>query len=467
LTAPGVVHYQAAIRNGVTGSLVVLTAIALALRLAHVANVAAYERAHVVSGLDRWLDMEIADAVAGGDVLGGPLAPYDSAPAYGVLLGLAYRVFGRGSAGPLVVQALLGAAVPLLLYAAGRRLASARVGLAAAALGAVYAPAVFYEGLTVKFALVPFAFAALLSALAADVPVAAGAAIAFAVALRPNAIVALPIGLAWIATRSKARPPTRTILLFALGLVAVAAPLALRRSLAAERGDAASLWGIHFYVGSQPRGDGGYAQVVGVTDDVFGHVDDARAVAEASRGRPLTPGEVSRYWFGRGIDEITRDPAGYVRLLGRKVRRIVAPEEENDFGDEWADYVARSAALRAGIGFGTVAPLAVLGLVLAVARRSALLWSAALAGAYVVTLLVFFVTGRYRLPLVPPLLLLAGAGLVWLTDLWATRRPVAIAAAAVLVVGAVVLGVSAGDVARLSVLIAASVVVLPPLTGRG
>src|SRR5262245_31776687 len=44
---------EAAIRNGVTGSLVVLAAIALALRLAHVTNVAAYERAHVVSGLDR------------------------------------------------------------------------------------------------------------------------------------------------------------------------------------------------------------------------------------------------------------------------------------------------------------------------------------------------------------------------------------------------------------------------------
>ena len=449
-----------------TAFLVVLTAIALALRLAHVANVAAYERANVVPGLDRWLDMEIADAVAGGDVLGGPLAPYDSAPAYGVLLGLAYRVFGRGSAAPLVVQALLGAGVPLLLYAAGRRLASARVGLAAAALGAVYAPAIFYEGLSVKFALVPFAFAVLLAALATGAAVAAGAAIAFAVALRPNAIVALPLGLVWIASRSETRAATRTILLFALGLVAVAAPLALRRSLAAERGDAASLWGIHFYVGSQPRGDGGYTLVVGVTDDVFGHVDDARAVAEASRGRSLTPGEVSRYWFGRGIDEITRDPAGYVRLLGRKVRRIVAPAEENDFGDEWAEYAARSAPLRAGIGFGTVAPLAALGLLLAVARRSALLWSAGLAAAYVLTLLLFFVTGRYRLPLVPPLLLLAGAGLVWLGDLWAIRRRSALAVGAVLLAASVALGTPAGDVVRLAVLVATAVVLIPRLSAR-
>ena len=155
---------------------------------------------------------------------------------------------------------------------------------------------------------------------------------------------------------------------------------------------------------------------------------------------------------------------GYVRLLGRKVRRIVAPGEENDFGDEWAEYAARSAALRAGIGFGTVAPLAALGLLIAVARRSALLWSAALAAAYVVTLLLFFVTGRYRLPLVPPFLLLAGAGLVWLADVWRTRRPVALAVAAVLVAGAAAIGVPGGDVARLAIIAVAAVVLLPPVT---
>jgi hypothetical protein len=255
--------------------------------------------------------------------------------------------------------------------------------------------------------------------------------------------------------------------LFAAGLVAVAGPLAVRRALAAERCDAASLWGIHLYVGSQVRGDGGYTTVAGVTDDVFGHVDDARAVAEAARQEPLSPAEVSRYWFSRSVDEIRGDPWGYVRLLGRKLRRMVAPDEDGNFGDEWAPYAARSPVLRTAIGFGTVAPLAALGLVVAIAQRSPLLWPVVLAAAYTASLLAFFVTARYRLPIVPTTLLLAGSGLVWLADAWTTRRALVIAVAAGLFLLAAALGAPRGDFVRLALVLAIAIAVVPRLTRDG
>jgi hypothetical protein len=437
-------------------ALLAIVGIALVVRLVHVASVATFERTHVVPGLDQWLDIEIAESVAAGDPLGGPLASYDSAPAYALLLGLAHRALGGGWTAPLVLQALLGAAVPLLLYATGRRVAGTSAGLAAAALAAVYAPAIFYEGLTVKFALLPFALSALLCALAATVDgvrpsgpaLAAGAALALTVALRPNGVVLLPIALAWIAARHPPRVAAKAILLFGVGLALVAVPLAVRRSLAAARGDAASLWGIHFYVGSQVTGDGGYTPVAGVADDVFGHVDDARAVAEEASGRPLTPAEVSHYWFDRGIEEIARDPSAYVRLLGRKLRRLVAVGEEGDFGDDWTLYAAESPVLRAGIGFGAVAPLAALGALIGL-RRTGLAWCTALAGAYGLSLLPFFVTGRYRLPIVPPAIVLAGAGLAWLIGAAAGRRPMAFVVPVLLIGGAAGLGAAPAELLRL------------------
>jgi hypothetical protein len=237
----------------------------------------------------------------------------------------------------------------------------------------------------------------------------------------------LPIALVWIGLAMPPRAAVRAILLFAAGLVAVAGPLALRRTLAAAQGDAASLWGIHFHIGTLVDGDGGYTPVPGVADDIFGHVDDAREVAEASLGRSLAPGEVSRYWFRLGVDGIAREPWGYVRLVGRKLRRMVAPGEHNDFGDEYVEYARLSPALRTGIGFGTLLPLATLGLVIAARQHPSLLWCGALAAAYSASLLLFFVTARYRLPIVPPLLLLAGAALTWLADTLAraTTRPAA------------------------------------------
>ncbi|HLY36975.1 MAG TPA: glycosyltransferase family 39 protein, partial [Candidatus Binatia bacterium] len=415
---------------------------------------------------DRWLDMEIARAVAAGDLLGGAAAPYDSAPAYGLVLGIAYRALGLESIGPLVIQAFLGAAVSLLLYGAGRRLASEPAGLAAAALAAVYAPAIFYEGLTVKFAVVPFTVAVLLYALAVTTAnrsaraaaVTAGIATAILVAVRPNAVVVLPVALGWIAWQRRDARAVATILLFAAGLVAVAAPLALRRTFAAERGDAASLWGIHFYVGSQLDGDGGYVPVPGISDDVVGHVEDARALAEANSGRALTPAEVSRYWFERGLAEIAREPGRYVRLLGRKLRRVAAEGEEGDFGDDYGSYAALSPVLRAGIGFGTIAPLAVLGLAVAVKGRPGLAWTATIAAAYALSLLPFFVTGRYRLPIIPPLLLLAGAGTVWLARAWRSERSAAAVASLVLLGGAAILGASGAVLARLTTIVVVTVI---------
>jgi len=443
--------------------LATIVAAALALRLAHVASVAAFEAAHVEPGLDRWLQMEIARAVAGGDWLGGPLAPYESAPAYALGLGVLYRLGGGRWLVPIVLQAVLGALTPLALYATARRLGSARAGLFAAALAAAYGPAIFYEGLTLKFALMPCTVSALLCASATAATgrrwqaaaAAAGAATALLVALRLNAIVMLPVLVAWIA-RARPAVAARALLLVGFGLVAIAAPLALRRALASAHGEAASLWGIHFYVGSRLDGDGGYTVVPGVADDVFGHVDDARALAEASRGRRLTPAEVSRYWLGRGLEEIRRDPAAYLTLEGRKLRRLLAPGEEDVFGDDYAVYAARSVALRAALTFGAVAPLALLGLVLVAMRRAPLGWCVAVAATYAASLLVFFVTSRYRLPVVPPLLLCAGVALAWLADLRA--RPLAFAAAAgglsVAAWGA--LGAPPSDVLRLLALLGAA-----------
>src|SRR5439155_19476848 len=307
----------------------------------------------------------IARAVADGNILGGRYAPYESAPAYALLLGAAYRACGRRWLGPLVLQALLGAVAPLLLYGAGQRVASESVGLLAATLAAVYGPAIFHEGLTLKFALVPFTVSAVLCAASAaahgrvGAALAAGAAAALLVAVRANAAAVLVVVAAWIVASDRPARAAACLLAFALGVVAVAGPLALRRTLAAERGEAASLWGIHFYVGAQPDGNGGYVVVPGVADDIFGHVDDAREIAERAAGRRLGPGEVSRFWFRRGLDGIRERPWDYVALEGRKLRRMLIPWEDDAFGDDYAEYAGRSLVLRWGsIGFGDVAVLA-------------------------------------------------------------------------------------------------------------
>jgi hypothetical protein len=404
-------------------ALLVLTAAALLLRLLHLhaaSDLLLTEPDEV--GMDRWLAMRTGAAVADGDWLGGWTADYDSAPGYGYWIGLLYAASGGRWLPALVLQCVLGAAVVPLVFAVGRRLFSERVGLVAAVFAALYAPAVFYETLLVKFSLVPVAVAALL--LATDRARVTGTATAIAlaglvlgllIAVRGNAAAVTPVIVWWIvARRPSLAAAARAISLLLVGAVAIVGPLAVRDRIAAREGRGTSLWGIHFYIASHPAADGAYAPAMGVTEDPIGHVVDARRIAEEAAGRSLSPAEVSSYWMWRGIDFARAAPWRYAQLQARKIRLALAGFEEGTFGDDFDTAVEVSWVLRLPLlSFGALCPLGIVGLFVAAGRGKGQLLGM-FVGVYLLSLLPFFVTGRYRLPIVVPIQLLAANGLVWL-----------------------------------------------------
>jgi 4-amino-4-deoxy-L-arabinose transferase-like glycosyltransferase len=206
---------------------------ALVLRLAHlyaVWPILGDQGAEV--GMDRWLAMHVAEAVARGDWLGGWSADYDSAPGYAYLLGGLLRLTGEHWLPPLLVQCVLGALACALVFAIGRRLHSTTVGLLAAGLLAAYAPALFYETLLVKFSLVTVTMAALLCCVLAAGAQArllpsllGGLAFGLLVALRGNAVV-LGVPCLWWLARGAAPSGLRGCALVA-GRRRVAAAIAI------------------------------------------------------------------------------------------------------------------------------------------------------------------------------------------------------------------------------------------------
>jgi 4-amino-4-deoxy-L-arabinose transferase-like glycosyltransferase len=410
-------------------ALLVLFCVALLLRLLHVyavADVLLDEPSEV--GMDRWLAMRTGAAVADGDWLGGWTAEYDSAPGYAWGAGLLYGLFGHRWLPVVLLQAILGAAVVPLVFAIGRRLVSPRAGLVAATLAALYAPTIFYETLLVKFSLVPVTVAGLLlvtdRARETGAPgriVLAGLVFGLLVAIRGNAVVLLPVIVWWIATPLALPTGTlRTLALVVAGAAVVLGPLFVRDRIAEARGQGTSLWGIHFYIAAHPGADGTYAPATGVTEDPIGHVVDARRIAEDAAGRTLSAGEVSLYWFRRGLEFVGAEPYRYAALQARKIRLMLAGFEEGTFGDDF-DSAAEASWVLAWplLSFGSICPLAILGLALTVGdARGRLL--GAFVGTYAVSLLPFFVTGRYRLPIAVPMLVLAATCLVWLDQ--ARRR---------------------------------------------
>ena len=420
-----------------------LCLIALALRLFHlkaVASILLNEPAGV--GMDRWLQMHVAQAVARGSWLGGWSAGYDTGPAYAYWLGALYWLGGERWMCPLLVQAFLGALTPLFAYRLGRRVYSKRAGIIAAALTTLYTPTIFYEMLLVKFSLLPvLVMALLLSAVRARETRAtrwlllSGIALGAFTALRANAALAAPVVVAWFLWPARgAVQRLRLVLLPCAGMALVLCPLAFRDWCAAQRGLGTSLWGIHFYIGTQPGSDGTYAPVPGVREDVVGHVVDARRIAERREGRKLTPSEVSLHWFREGLRFIRDEPLGYLAGQARKTRLAFHGDEHGSFGDDFHDYRSLSRVLRLPLlSFGVVCPLGLLGIVITLSRRRPAILPLFI-GIYVLSLLPFFITGRYRLPIALPMLALAGESLCWIEDEIRMRRTLRLLGATVLVV---------------------------------
>jgi tetratricopeptide (TPR) repeat protein len=130
-------------------------------------------------------------------------------------------------------------------------------------------------------------------------------------------------------------------------------------------------------------------------------------------GHRLTPGEVSNYWVRQTLEFIQTEPGRWLALLGWKAALVVNRTEFVDTESQ-VSYEESSPLLRAlaYVGhFGILMPLAILGVLATWRERSRFSVYYAMAVAYAVSVVMFYVSARYRLPLVPFLMLFAAGGL--------------------------------------------------------
>src|SRR5262245_5255798 len=125
----------------------VIFAIAFAIRLVHVVQIRSTPFFSLLMGDSRGYD-EWAQRIAGGDWWGTEV--FYQAPLYPYFLGVIYAVAGRDLLIVRLIQAAIGAASCVLIALAAGRLISRRAGIAAGVMLALYAPAIFFDGLLQK-----------------------------------------------------------------------------------------------------------------------------------------------------------------------------------------------------------------------------------------------------------------------------------------------------------------------------
>jgi 4-amino-4-deoxy-L-arabinose transferase-like glycosyltransferase len=360
---------------------------------------------------DRW-----ARQIAAGDWLGSEV--FFQAPLYPYLLAVLYRLFGPHLAAVYLFQIALAVAGIYALYRAGREIAGEGVGLAAAGLAAIYGPFLFYDVQVLKESPAVAVTAFLLWALAAARArpsfgrwLGAGVLAGVLALLRENALLIAPL-LALLAWRHPRRQFLRDGGALLLGTVLALMPVALRNAwVGGEPFPTTSQGGVNFYIGNNAQADGTYRPIVPGKQIPALERQEPTRIADEALGRRLSAGEVSRYWLGRALAWARANPGAYLRLQLHKLRLFWSWYEQPDAVDY---YYAReiSPVLRLPLlEFGGAALLAALGLLLARRRLAPFAPALVFALAWCASTIVFFLFSRYRLPVVPALLLLAAVPL--------------------------------------------------------
>jgi tetratricopeptide (TPR) repeat protein len=437
-----------------------LVAIVTAAALFRVAYLLQYQAQSVFFG-SPLLDAAVYDAWARRIAAGAwlPAESFYLPPAYPYALGLLYAVVGPSLPAVYGVQLVLGLVNIVLIHRLAGLAFGRRAATAAAALAALYASFPFFETkpLSAVLALTLLLAGVLALARAPARPSAwrwalAGMLLGLTSLTRTETLLLAPFVALWVWRWSASASRARALALVAAAWAATILPVAIHN---VRSGGGSTLissqGGLAFYQGNNPRARGlmVFLQEEGFSGMPERQAEEEKAIAEKAAGRPLTRAEVSSYWLHRGLTFIAQNPGAFLLLLGQKALRFIGSYE---YSMEYMLPVERERVWLLWlpfVPFGLLVGLAVPTLVRvlrpgvralegAPAESPAAWLLVCVLAANVLTVLVFYVSSRYRLASVPPLIAFAGATVVALADgARAGRRPAVFAT--VLVVAGVLL----------------------------
>ncbi|MFQ5599320.1 MAG: tetratricopeptide repeat protein, partial [Candidatus Krumholzibacteriia bacterium] len=416
-----------------------LYAVALGLRGVHLLGFRDTLLARVLLMDEAYYHAEAWNLIRG---VPNPTDSWFMTPLYPYFLSLVFRLVGDGPTGPYAVQLVLGASIAPMIFTLARRAMRASLALVAALGVASFAPIVFFEALLLVEWLVLLALTgALLAAVRAPASrthaALSGALLGVATLGRgSNLLLVLPLAV-WFrglpgAERGRAR---QRLGAFLAGCALALAPLFLYNALRASQPLLLTAnGGFNLFIGNGPEATGIFALPAGL--DL---AQDPLALRYVQREthEQVTASQASRFWLERTWGWVREHPGRTLRLFLWKLmlfwNRFSIPQVESFVSATrdlalsrfpfWHSYtIFPLAGLGAGLGIfelgrarrrGKTPPK----------RARALALVAICALLYGMSIALFFITDRYRVPVMPLLIVLAAyAGGEVLGALYTGRR---------------------------------------------
>lgn len=414
----------------------VIISLGALLRTAHYFQIKANDPYFSLPTVDPRVYHEWAIRLSGGDWIGTDV--FEMSPGYPYFLGVLYWMFGSGFEVSHIANAALGSLAVLFIWLLGRIVFGWREALVAAAFAALYPMFIYTGGDLLSENLQITLNAIMLVCLCAGIKrprwwlfLLAGVMLGLSALCRPNVLLFAPVAVLCIAaTRLDGVSWPRIALrsaTVAIGAILMVAPVTIRNwHVAGDPVLITAHGGMNFYIGNNPDAAGRFRIPSWIPETRFDNPrrqsDFAKEHAESKVGRTLKPSEVSSYWSGMAWEWIRANPGKAISLAGRKFYLMLSSNEVGDQRQMHLD-AAYSWVLRIPAPtFIVVVPLGILGLALTLQRWRRFLTVDAFLISQVAALVIIYTSARYRLPMMPAVMTLAGFAAVWLVDAARARR---------------------------------------------
>jgi tetratricopeptide (TPR) repeat protein len=370
--------------------------------------------------------------IASGKVIGDKV--YFRAPFYPLVLGAVYSISIQDRFFTIrIFQHILGAILCVIMFLLTKNVFNRVSGIVAGILTMFYGPLIFYEGeILIEF------FFLFLNALSLYLLILAvkkkskfffllsGIALSLSIITRPNILLFVPVVFLWILflRRTKIIQILFNAILFILPIILLVSIVTVRNYVVGKDFVLiSSQGGINFYLGNNPNSDG-MTPKTKKRYEWHGKYKDsveeyAKRYLEEVKGEPLSPSQVSDYWYQKAVNYIKSQPFDWLKLMFKKSVLFWNNYEIKNVKNYY--FCKRYSHLLKIVpfSFGVIATLGIFGLIINISRRPSYMSLLLILYIFVFmfSIILYFVCDRLRLPVIVGLIPFAGSGVDYFVNL--------------------------------------------------
>jgi len=356
---------------------------------------------------------ELAQTIAGGDWIGSE--SFWQPPLYPYFLAVQYILFGRNMMMVRIVQSLIGSLSVILVFFITINIHSNRAAIIASLLMLSNGVLIYYGGellITILFvflALIVVLFLLHFSDSKKWIYLsAAGVILGLSALARPNILVFLPFMIFWLYRLDKNRFRRNSVLfLFSMALIIL--PVTVRNYVVSKDVIFISYnGGLNFYLGNSSD----YNRTVNIRPGLQWD----QLIAEARIKGFTRNSEYSNYWYGRGLEFPLNHPMKYTMLILKKMLLLINGYEiMRNMDYNYFRQFSKLLSLPLP-GFYLLGITGFMGWGIIFRKNLKTQIISLFVFSQIIAILLFFVTSRYRAPLIPFFCIFSGIWIVYIAE---------------------------------------------------